>query len=128
MRIPILLAFVFLPLLVLAQGAAVPSPEQLEPFLRALVAAVQGGKWQVVAILVGIGLVAAIRRWGVKVWPALGSKRAGAITGAPRRRPADPRGSPDLRLADLGERRRQRDHHRARHDWRLGGGPPDPLR
>jgi hypothetical protein len=72
----VLLAF---PVFALAQ-AGVPSPEQLEPFLRALVDAVQGGKWQIVAILVGIGLVWAIRKWGVKVWPVLGSKRAGAIT------------------------------------------------
>lgn len=86
----LMLTLIFLPLLVLflwpflAHGQEVAAvaldPENLELFLGQLVAAIQGGEWMAVAILVGIGLVWAIRKWGVRLWPALGSKRAGAIT------------------------------------------------
>ena len=71
------LAFVLLPVLVLAQ---VPDPgADPAAFLSALLLATRGGQWIVVGILATIGIVYLARRFGAKYVPFLGTRRGGAL-------------------------------------------------
>jgi hypothetical protein len=55
-----------LPMLVLAQGASLPSPDEFEKFAYALVRSVTNGQWNVSLALVVVGFVWALRKFGVK--------------------------------------------------------------
>ncbi|HSN91492.1 MAG TPA: hypothetical protein VLS93_09705 [Anaeromyxobacteraceae bacterium] len=77
MRPVLILSLLVLPVLVLAQ--VVPSPDDPNAFIEAIVAAVQGGDWRAVAILAVIGVVALARRFGGAWVPWLRTARGGAL-------------------------------------------------
>lgn len=72
-----LTALVLLPFLALAQEAALPS----EPgaIASAVIAAISGGQWKLVAALVVVGVIWVLRKFGASVWPFLGSPGGGAL-------------------------------------------------
>jgi hypothetical protein len=73
-----ILAFmVMVPVIVL--GQVVASPDDPGAFFTAIVAAIQGGQWRVVAVLGVVALVWAAKRYGSKWWPFLGTSRGGAL-------------------------------------------------
>jgi len=69
--------FVAVPVIVL--GQVVASPDDPNAFFGAIVTAVQGGQWRVVAVLAVVALVWAAKRWGSTYWPFLGTSRGGAL-------------------------------------------------
>jgi hypothetical protein len=77
-RIFLMFALVLFPVLVLAQDAPAPTLD-LDPIalLSAFVHAIQGGQWPVAAVLVLVGIVWAVRKFGVKAWPWLSTSEGG---------------------------------------------------
>jgi hypothetical protein len=75
--IALIVAFVLLtPVVVFGQT---PDPgADPSSFLLAIVAAIQGGDWRGLAVLVAIGVTWAAKKYGAKVWPWLGTARGGA--------------------------------------------------
>lgn len=76
-----LLIFAVVAALFLPIGLAVaqPSPDDPGAFFNAVVAAIQGGQWRVVAVLGVIALVWVAKRYGSKRWAFLGTSRGGAL-------------------------------------------------
>jgi hypothetical protein len=74
-------ALLAVPLLALAQ-VAVPDPSQPDTFLSALLAAVAGGQWKVVAILATVGVVFLLRQGASRLPGAAGAFFASARGGA----------------------------------------------
>ena len=63
---------------IVAQGVP-PSPDDLSAFFKAVVDAVQGGQWRVVAVLGVVALVWAAKKFGAKWLPVLATSRGGAL-------------------------------------------------
>lgn len=65
--------------LVLAQAAVQPDPEQAGAFVKLLVDAASSRNWPLLAALVVVALVWAVRRFGAARLPWLGTDRGGAV-------------------------------------------------
>lgn len=77
----VLASVITLPLAALAQAATTTTPGDFDPLqlLAAFLAAVKGGQWPVALVVLFVGLIWAVRKFGVKAWPWFATSEGGTV-------------------------------------------------